>query len=411
MNPTTAATLLTGAESGVAAPEMRTICACCGAPGMELFHSINGVPTNSCILLPTREEALAYPRGDVRLAFCRRCGFISNIAFDPKLTEYSGRYEETQAFSPTFNIFQDKLAHALVERHDLHNKELIEIGCGKGEFLRLMCNLGSNRGLGFDPGYSEARGDSQGTPGFRVIRDFFSEKYTDQSADFVACKMTLEHIPTPELFLSAAVRTVREDGVIFIQVPESLRILRDCAFEDIYYEHCSYFSAGSLGRLFHQLGLRVLSTEIEYDGQYLTVEATFPGARVASTDEPQFEDLDELARHVAGFPMRVQTKMQEWQQHLARWESQGKRVAIWGSGSKGVSFLTGVPGAEAITHAVDINPYRHGYFMPKTGQQIVGPQQLREIRPDAVIVMNRIYVPEIKAQIGELGLTPELLAL
>ncbi len=390
---------------------MRTICTSCGAAGMEVFHAIDGVPTNSCILLPTREEALAYPCGDVRLAFCRHCGFISNIAFDPKLTEYSGRYEETQAFSPTFNAFHDKLAHALVERHDLRGKELIEIGCGKGEFLRLLCDLGPNHGLGFDPGYSEARGESQGSSGFRVIRDFFSEKYTDRSADFVACKMTLEHIPTPNVFLGAAVRTVRADGVIFIQVPESLRILRDCAFEDIYYEHCSYFSAGSLGRLFRQLGLRVLATHIEYDAQYLTVEATLPDAKRSSRAEPAFDDLDELASQVASFPTRVQAKLQEWQQHLARWQAQGKRVAIWGSGSKGVSFLTGIPGAERVTHAVDINPYRHGYFMPKTGQEIVGPQQLRDIRPDAVVVMNRIYLPEIRAQIGELGLDPELLAL
>lgn len=390
---------------------MRTVCTSCGAAGMEVFHAIDGVPTNSCILLPTREEALSYPCGDVRLAFCRHCGFISNIAFDPKLTEYSGRYEETQAFSPTFNAFHDKLAHALVERHDLHGKELIEIGCGKGEFLRLLCELGPNRGLGFDPGYSEARGESQGSNGFRVVRDFFSEKYTDQSADFVACKMTLEHIPTPNVFLGAAVRTVRADGVIFIQVPESLRILRDCAFEDIYYEHCSYFSAGSLGRLFRQLGLRVLATHIEYDAQYLTVEATLPQAKRSSLSEPEFDDLDELASQVASFPLRVQAKVQQWQQHLARWASQGKRVVIWGSGSKGVSFLTGIAGAERVTHAVDINPYRHGYFMPKTGQEIVGPQQLRDIRPDAIVVMNRIYLPEISAQVRELGLEVELLAL
>jgi SAM-dependent methyltransferase len=390
---------------------MRTVCTSCGGTGMEVFHAIDRVPTNSCILLPTREEALSYPCGDVRLAFCRHCGFISNVAFDPKLTEYSGRYEETQAFSPTFNAFHDKLARTLVERHGLHGKELIEIGCGKGEFLRLLCELGPNRGLGFDPGYSEERGESLGANGFRVIRDFFSDKYTDQAADFVACKMTLEHIPTPHVFLGAAVRTVRADGVIFIQVPESLRILRDCAFEDIYYEHCSYFSAGSLGRLFKQLGLRVLATHVEYGDQYLTVEATLPDARRASRAEPEIDDLDELAGQVATFPTRVRAKIQEWQRHLARWESERKRVAIWGSGSKGVSFLTGIPGAERVTHAVDINPYRHGYFMPKTGQEIVGPQQLRDIRPDAIVVMNSIYLPEIRSQIGELGLQPELLAL
>lgn len=378
---------------------------------MEVFHAVDRVPTNSCILLPTREEALAYPCGDVRLAFCRQCGFISNVAFDPKLTEYSGRYEETQAFSPTFNAFHDKLARTLVERHDLHGKELIEIGCGKGEFLRLLCELGPNRGLGFDPGYSEARGEAQGTSGFRVIRDFFSERYADESADFVACKMTLEHIPAPEAFLRAAVRTARDEGVVFIQVPESMRILRDCAFEDIYYEHCSYFSAGSLGRLFQRLGLNVLDTHIEYDGQYLTVEGTRPGGKQSFRAEPDLDDLDELTAQVASFPARVRAAMRSWEDRIAIWNEQGKRVMIWGSGSKGVSFLTGIAGADRVSHAVDINPYRHGYFMPKTGQEIVGPQQLAALRPDVIVVMNRIYLPEITAQVRGLGLEPELHAL
>lgn len=243
------------------------------------------------------------------------------------------------------------------------------------------------------------------------MRDFFSEKYTDQAADFVACKMTLEHIPTPGDFLRAAVRTVRADGTIFIQVPESLRIVRDCAFEDIYYEHCSYFTAGSLGRLFRRLGLRVLNTEVEYDGQYLTVEAVFPGARASDAAEPMVDDLQEIADQVASFERRMAAKLQEWQAHLARWKADGKKVVIWGSGSKGVSFLTGVPGADLVSYAVDINPYRHGYFMPGTGQSIVGPEQLREIRPDAVVVMNRIYQPEISAQLASLGLAPEVLAL
>ena len=79
-------------------------------------------------------------------------GFIANLAFNPALTEYSARYEETQGFSPTFNAFHRALAERLIARYDLHGKDIVEIGCGKGEFLMLLCELGGNRGVGFDPG-------------------------------------------------------------------------------------------------------------------------------------------------------------------------------------------------------------------------------------------------------------------
>jgi 2-polyprenyl-3-methyl-5-hydroxy-6-metoxy-1,4-benzoquinol methylase len=386
-------------------------CPCCLERTMEPFYEVQGVPTNSCILLSTREEALRYPTGDIRLAFCPGCGFISNIAFDAKLTEYSGRYEETQAFSPTFNSFHERLARSLVERHALKDKDLIEIGCGKGEFLKLLCDLGENRGLGFDPGYSEARGESAGASRFSVVRDFFSERYVDRDADFVACKMTLEHIWTPHKFISAAVRLVRQPaGTVFIQVPESLRILKECSFEDIYYEHCSYFTGGSLSRLFRQLGLKVSHIDVEYDGQYLTVEAV-PAANSSVPVSVEQNDLEELRALVKSFPARDAEKRGSWAKRLQGWGQAGKRVVLWGSGSKGVSFLTTIPGAHIVEDVVDINPYRHGYFMPRTGQQIIAPEKLQERKPDVVVVMNRIYVPEIQQQLAKLGLHPEVVAL
>ena len=389
-----------------------TACPACRQAAMEVFYEVARVPSNSCILLSTREEAVNYPRGDIRLGFCPGCGFIRNVSFEPRLTEYSGRYEETQGFSPTFNSFHERLARSLVERHDLHGKELIEIGCGKGEFLKLLCDLGDNRGLGFDPGYSEQRGEELGAGRFQVVRDFFSDAYADRSADFVACKMTLEHIAEPQAFVGAAVRTVRKPkGSIFIQVPESLRILKECAFEDVYYEHCSYYTTGSLGRLLERLGFSITHAAIEYGDQYLTVEAT-PRQNSGANVFQAPADLDELASLVKSFPIRTRRIIEGWSNRLSAWGGAGKRVVIWGSGSKGVSFLTTVPGAsEAVQYAVDINPYRKGFFMAGTGQQILSPDELQRIRPDVVIVMNRVYVPEISKSLEALQLTPEIVAL
>ena len=379
---------------------------------MGVFYEVAGVPTNSCILLSTRDEAVNYPRGDIRLAFCPGCGFISNVAYDPRLTEYSDRYEETQGFSPTFNSFHERLARSLVERHDLRGKELIEIGCGKGEFLKLLCDLGSNRGLGFDPGYSEQRGEELGASRFEVVRDFFSDVYADRAADFVACKMTLEHIAEPQAFVAAAARTVRKPGgTIFIQVPESLRILKDCAFEDVYYEHCSYFTAGSLGRLLERLGFAITRVDIEYSDQYLTIEAT--PARVDGVNTLAApSDLAQLASLVESFPERTGRTIDDWSRRVSGWTRDGKRVVVWGSGSKGVSFLTTVPGAaEAVEYAVDINPYRQGFFMAGTGQKIVAPSDLPGLKPDVIVVMNRIYVAEISRALDSLGLSPQIVAL
>jgi hypothetical protein len=58
---------------------------------------------------------------------------------------------------------------------------------------------------------------------------------------------------------------------------------------------------------------------------------------------------------------------------------------------------------------VDINPYKHGTYMAGTGQEIVGPEFLREYRPDVVIVMNPIYCNEIQQNLDRIGVTAELM--
>ncbi len=379
---------------------------------MEIFHEVPNVPSNSCILLDTPEAATAYPRGDVALGFCPACGFISNTKFDAKLTEYSGRYEETQGFSGTFRKFHEDLARRLIDKYDLHDKTVLEIGCGKGEFITMLSELGQNTGVGFDPGYRDERNVSEAAGRVTFIKDFYSEKYTDYKADFLACKMTLEHIHQAGDFIGTVRRSVgdREDTVLFFQIPEAMRILRECAFEDIYYEHCSYFSPGSLARLFRRNGFDVLNIEVEYGDQYLTIEAR-PGGGSDYQPLPGEDDLDELRDLVASFPRRCAEKLDYWRNTIDELASSGKKVVLWGSGSKGVSFLTTLGVSDRIEYVVDINPYRHGYHMSGTGQKIIAPEFLAEYRPDTVVVMNAIYVDEISRDLAGMNLHPQILAL
>ena len=399
----------TSLGSKSAAANRESECPGCGSR-MRPFFEIPPIPANSCILMDSPEEARSYPRGDLVLGFCEDCGFIRNLAFDPALAQYSARYEETQGYSPTFRTFHEDQAAALIGRYGLKGKKVLEIGCGKGEFLALLCELGGNRGVGFDPGYDENRGVLDNLEDVRIVSDFYSDKYANETADFVCCKMTLEHIKDTADFVRLSRQAVRPDGssAVYFQVPESMRILENCAFEDIYYEHCSYFTEGSLARLFKAQGFSVLRLQKEYGGQYLSIEATLEEG--PSRDEPAYDDLDRVRREVATFPERCHAKIDDWRAKLSDAGRQGS-VAVWGSGSKAVAFLAAVDLAASIERVVDINPHRQGHYMPGTGQPIVSPESLRQDPPGTVIVMNSIYIPEISAQLDQLGLAPTVIGL
>ena len=255
-------------------PEIKT-CPNCLKGDMSVFYQVPRVPVHSVLLMPTREVAVNFPKGDIALGHCSHCGFIANTVFDPTVHNYSAQYEETQGFSGTFQAFHHRLAEEMIAKYDLHGKKMIEIGCGKGEFLSLLCEIGNNSGVGFDPAFVSERNPSAGDTKVEFVADFYGEKYAHVQGDFVCCKMTLEHIPDTANFVRTVRRSVgdRYDTVVFFQVPDMSRVLRDLAFWDIYYEHCSYFSAESLSLLFREQGFDVLDVWTDYDDQYLMITA------------------------------------------------------------------------------------------------------------------------------------------
>lgn len=414
-------------------------CPGCYSKKVAIFYEIKDLPVHSVLLMKTREEALTYPKGNIALGFCWSCGFVSNYAFDPSIHEYSSKYESSQAFSPTFNSFSNRLAESLVDRYGLRNKNIIEIGCGQGEFISLLAKLGDNHGVGFDPAYegsrdynipeiqsSRAAGSHSGEDllerthrdscggSVTFVSDFYGVKYRNLNADFICCKMTLEHIPDTSNFI----RTVRNslqigsEAVVFFQIPEFTRILDEFAFWDIYYEHCSYFTPVSLARLFRSSGFEVRDIWTDFDDQYLMIEAG-PNGNASASSASVDTEIEELGSKIDLFSKNCVKTIESWKGRLNGIRNRNLKAVIWGSSSKSVAFLTTlkIPYDDIIEYVVDINPHRQGSYMAGTGQKIVSPEFLRDYKPDTVIVMNPIYTEEIKKELESMRLEPEIITV
>jgi 2-polyprenyl-3-methyl-5-hydroxy-6-metoxy-1,4-benzoquinol methylase len=378
------------------------VCPSCGGRAKHSFYDVDGVSVHQVKLVQTRRQALDCAKSHIRLCFCSSCGFIWNRAFDPRLMRYGEDYESTQAVTPTFNAFHERLARDLIERYGLHGKQIIEIGCGQGEFLTLLAELGNNHGTGFDHVY---RGGSS-HPRVEFVKDYYAKPYDHLQPDFICCKMTLEHIHNTGEMLRSVRHTIgdRSETVVLFMVPEITRILKLRAFWDIYYEHCSYWSPGSLARAFRNAGFDPIRVWTDYNDQYVLIAAR-PGSGngpILANEEPPAA----LARKVKSFVAAVVADQVRWRGWLDRLRRSGQKVVLWGGGSKGVAFLTTLDATAGVDYAVDINPRRHGTFIAGTGQKIVAPEFLREYQPDVVLVMSPIYLHEIQADLRLKGVHP-----
>ncbi len=393
--------------------DRRAECPACGGTDLELIATTSDIPVNSCLLLETRDEAEGFPRGDMAFTLCVVCGFCFNADYDTSKSEYSARYEETQGYSPRFVGFARDLARRWVDKYDLAGKSVLEIGCGSmGEFLQFMVDAGAGRGIGIDPALNVERIGHESPEKFEWIADFYSEAHADVQADAVVCRHTLEHVAPVKDFMEMVRRAIgdRPDTIVLFELPDVKRVLEEVAFWDVYYEHCSYFSLGSLARLFRATGFEVLHLELDYDDQYLLIEAR-PSTTPASGSALSLEaDIEELRRGAAVYRDGYVRMLDQWGAEFADLADNGGRSVIWGAGSKGVSFLTNLR-THAITYAVDINPTKHGFYMAGTGQEIVGPEFLADYGPDLVVAMNPIYIAEIQADLDRLGVDARLTAV
>lgn len=379
-------------------------CRVCHTRSMVRFLQVTNLPIYCNVLHPTRQQALQAARGDLDLGYCRDCGHIFNLAFDPSLMNYSPDYENSLHFSPGFQKYAEDTAQYLIRSYDVRNKVAVDIGCGKGDFLATLCEAGGNRGIGFDRSYSAEGATHKSGLDLTFVSEFFEEKDGAYQPDLVCCRHVLEHMEDPRGFLGTVRRALgkRHEAIVFFEVPNAAYTVRDMGIWDLIYEHCSYFSENSLSTLFGQSGFAVKRVSSLYSGQFLGIEASLG----ESPDDAERKDA--LADEISSFAAKHRAKIQSWRSALVSLERSGKRVVVWGAGSKGITFLNLLT-AESVEYIVDVNPRKHGRHVGGTGAKVVPPEFLASYRPDAVIAMNPVYGAEISERLRGLELFPELL--
>jgi len=386
-----------------------TTCPCCQSADLDGFFTICNAPVQSIIAIKSNAAAMQVPRHNIVLTFCNHCGFIFNSEFDTEWDYFTQGYEDQQGFSPTFVRFITATTQRFIDKYALRNQTVIEIGCGKGDFIRLICALGDNQGIGIDPAWVPGRGEPN--PNVRFIPEFYNQSHADLYADCITCRHTLEHIFETNDFIEMIRESCHnETSILFFEVPSIVRILKDQAFWDIFGEHCSYFSPGSLAQLFRRNKFEVLDLSLEYDDQYLFIEAR-PVDAVSNTVHPLEESVADLKALTRLFAQKINKHLEQWRVRLVRLKEENKKVVVWGGGSKAVGFLTQFDEIGVIEHVVDINPHLLGNFIPAISKQYVGPDFLESYRPDVVILMNSVYINEVRADLAGRGLHPELIGL
>jgi SAM-dependent methyltransferase len=299
----------------------------------------------------------------------------------------------------------------LINTYNIKNKQIIELGCGNGDFLALISKMGNNHGTGFDPSYSPLKQTDDNLTNIEIIADVYSAKHFKNDVDMIVCRQVLEHIENPEAFVALIRKAAasRPDCLVYIEVPNSLYTINDMGIWDFIYEHPSYYCVDSMSYLLEKNGFKVINCQYTYNNQYLTIEArpteTVSDKHVKPTSE------NSPKSNINNFADEFIQKINYWKKKLKLFKEANKRVVVWSAGSKGITFLNVLKNDANIEYVIDINPNKTGQFVSATGQEVVPPEFLKSYQPDVILIMNDIYSDEIKNQVYELGVKCEFFAV
>jgi SAM-dependent methyltransferase len=228
------------------------------------------------------------------------------------------------------------------------------------------------------------------------------------SADLLIGNNVLAHVPDLNDFVRGLARLLAPTGLLTMEFPHLLRLMRETQFDTIYHEHFSYFSLLVIEDLFARHGMRVVDVdELPTHGGSLRIYVRHEDAGVE--DETRIADL--RAREADAGLDRIETYERFAQavrdakigilDFVLSAKRDGKTIVGYGAAAKGNTLLSycGI-GPDLLDYVVDRSPHKQGLYLPGTHIPILAPEKIDETRPDYLLILPWNLKDEIMEQMA-----------
>ena len=366
-------------------------CIACGAPLWETpLLTLDNMPA-SAQHMPDA-QGVKEDRGlTLDLCQCMGCGLVQ---FDCEPVDYYRDVIRAGGFSKTMVELRRYQYKHLIDSYHLEGKKFIEVGCGQGEFLKVLSEFPVEvHGIEHDPHLVElAR--AQGldvTEGFTETED---TRFAGGLYDVFLSFNFLEHQPDPSTMLQAIYRNLEDDAMGLITVPSFEYIMDHNSYYELIRDHLAYYTFETLTPLLERNGFQVEECEV----------INRDTLSVIVRKRPQMDTENLLECYV-----NLKREMETYMKYLDAWD---KKVAVWGASHQGFTLAATTKLGERARYIIDSAPFKQGKFAPASHLPIVGPDHFHEHPVDAIIITAPGYTDEIAASIRQkFGTSVEIRAM
>jgi ubiquinone/menaquinone biosynthesis C-methylase UbiE len=397
-------------------PSIRRVgkCRACQKSDLQRFLHLPQMPFTDDFIPPARfgQEF----RADIDIFVCLDC-FTAQTQHDVDVGDYYEDYQYSVGGSATAGRFMRILAENLQTTYypGMKGKKVLEVGSGDGEQLLAFKETGC-RVLGYEPSSSLCQvAEAKGIP---TIQGLFTTESIRQlpenfrEVDVVMLSYTFDHLPDPRAFIAAARSILNQtDGLLVVEIHDLEKIIQRqeyCLFE---HEHSIYLTEATARQMCRMEGMEIINfnlvPEKDRRANSLIFVATPKQSRFASRAvEPgtpaDFSNLSFYEQVGAN----IQKGITNLEAFVTKVTGQGKRLAGYGAGGRGVMTLAAMTNASKLCYLVDKKPKRPGLLVPKSGIPLVAIDALKSDPVDEILVFSFGYMQEIQNEVGALGYKP-----
>lgn len=341
------------------------ICNVCSEEATEIF-SVHDVPGLQSVFPESYSAAADFPRIDASYFLCERCGHIS--VSKSREMRFSRDYNNKTIASPAIQKHLSTVVDA-VKKHCAPGARVLEIGCGRGELLLALKAAGFENLTGYDPAAEDDLGGM-------VVCDYWrGDRDTLVPYDVVIMRHALEEVKDPHSLIDTLQGAIGPESALYIEVTNATRIIDGADACALYPEYWNFFCGESLVRLLSRASFSVVELNDYFSGMWLGSWFR-PRSRIVP-------DFEEIVRRV--------------RRRIAALDGP---VVVWGAGGRSSDLVNFCHiGVDLVAHVVDVEPTKWGRYVAGTGQSIISPDQIGDVSPKSVIVMNKIYLSEVKTRV------------
>ncbi len=375
---------------------MSSTCRFCATPLTHTFCDLGMSPLSNSYLAADELQATE-PFYPLHAYVCSEC-FLVQLDEFASPQEIFGNYAYFSSYSDSWLEHSKNYTQLMRSRLGLDaSSQVVEIGSNDGYLLQYFVDAGISV-LGVEPAVNVAAvAMDKGIP--TIVKFFGIETAKEmaeagQQADLLLGNNVLAHVPDINDFVAGMAILLKPDGIITMEFPHLLQLMRNNQFDTIYHEHFSYLSLLSVEQIFARHGLQVFDVdELTTHGGSLRIYARLTG------DEPVSDSIIALRKTeadaglsnldtYAAFGEKAQEIRTSLLDFLNTAKRDGKRVAAYGAPAKGNTLLNycGVR-QDLIDFTVDRNPAKQGRFLPGTHLPVYAPEKLSEAKPDYVLIL------------------------